>query len=325
MLPLFAAVLLLGRPDTYLDALERANVYDELPSVAAAQLSLSIGYQGTEQAGEGGPPQALRSLTEEQWRGLLATILAPDVLHETIDPAVRSVFAATESADNAVTLSFTRLRERLQSGAAVDAYLTLMRAQPPCGEAQLAILTQRASVDLPTCRPPEEVIAQLRPAIETALAGVVSGIPDQRQMADALSPETLAPVRTARTLLLLSPLVPLVLLALVAAFGATSRRAVFRWCGTVLAVAGGAVASAALLFPGLFEQRWTTSVVPSVPPYWSPRVLTLAHDVAAGVVGAYTLGLALVTGAVALGGLMLIVLSLRAPRAAAVAVPTPQP
>jgi hypothetical protein len=302
--------VLLG-PDAYLTAFERSGVYERLPALVATQLTHQLGYtpkdapEGGPGNGGGGPPPALRALTTEQWTSILATVLPPNVARATIERAVRGVFAATASSDDPVTLSLVELRTRLASGAAVDAYFQVARAQPPCTASQVEEMLAKAATDLPACRPPEAVIAQLRPTIETLLGDLVALIPDQQDLSASLTPETLAPLRTARTALLLGPLVPAAFLLLTAAFGATSRRAIARWWGVVLALAGGAVASAAFLLLPEFERRWDAMVVPSIPAYWSRDVVTTLHDLAASLVGSYATGLTLISAIVAVAGLLL--------------------
>jgi len=308
-LPAFTAQLVLFGPDAYLAAFERSHVYEQLPAIVATQLTHQLRYapKDAPEVGPGdagGPPPALRALTTEQWSSILATVLPPDVARATIERGVRSVFAATGSS-NAVTLSLTELRTRLASGAAVDAYFQVVRAQPACTASQVEVILATAATELPACRPPEEVIAQLRPTIESLLGGLVAQIPDQQDLSDSLSPETLAPLRTARTALLLSPLVPLAFLLLTALFGARSRRALARWWGIVLALAGGAVASAAVVIAPEFERRWNALVVPKIPPYWSADVVTTLHDLAASLVGSYATSLTLISAAVAVAGLAL--------------------
>jgi hypothetical protein len=310
-IPAFTAQLVLFGPDAYLKAFERSDVYARLPAIVAAQLTHQMAYtpkdapEGGPGEAQGGPPPALRALTTEQWTSVLATVLPPDVARTTIERAVRSVFAATAGSESPVTLSLTELRTRLASGAAVDAYFQVARAQPQCTPSQVDEMLAKAATDLPACRPPEDVLAQLRPKIETLLGGLVAQIPDQQDLSESLSPEALAPLRTTRTALQLSPLVPAVFLLLTAAFAATSRRAIARWLGVVLALAGGAVASGAFLLSPEFERRWEASVAPSIPLYWSPDVVGTLHDLAASLVGSYATGLTLVSACVAVTGLAL--------------------
>lgn len=331
-IPAFTAQLVLFGPDTYLAAFERSSVYERLPAIVAVQLTHQLAYtpkdapEGGPGDTRGGPPPALRALTTEQWTTALTTVLPPDVTRTTVERAVRSVFAATARTESPVTLSLVELRTRLASGAAVDAYFQVARAQAPCTPSQVEDMLARAATDLPACRPPEDVIEKLRPTVETVLGGLVAQIPDEQDLSQSLSPETLMPLRTARTALLLSPLVPAVFLLLTAVFGATSRRAIARWWGVILALAGGAVASAALLISPEFERRWQLAVIPSIPPYWSEDVVLTLHDLAASVVTSYAFGLLLVSGAVAAVGLALVLASSRAGRATAPrALPAPGP
>lgn len=322
-LPLFAAQFVLLSADTYLDALDSTSALQRLPDAAAAQLYLSLHYQGKEGADAepgsgGGAPPALRSLTEDQFRTLLRAVLPPEALRPIADGLFRAVLGASSGSQDPVNVSFASLKERLSSGAAVDAYFQIMRAQPPCTDAQLQTLLATASIDLPACRPPESVITQLRPLVETALAGLVGGIPDQREMSQALDPQARSNLASARTTLLLSPLVPAFFLLLTVALGARSRRGLLRWWGAVLAIAGIAVTATAIALPSFFQSRWA-SIEASTPAYWSPTILGLSHDVVSAIVVALATTLAVLSLIVALIGVTSLVIAARLTRPAATA------
>jgi len=329
-LPLFTAQLVLFSADTYNAALRTTSALERLPDAAGMQLYLSLHYVGSEggaaepgDAGPGGPPPALRSLSEEQFRALFRRLLPPETLRPIAEGFFGSLFAAAGGSRDPVTVSFGALKERFGSGAAVDAYIELMRAQPPCTDAQLQALLAKGVTELPTCRPPDAVVDQLRPALQVTLAGVVEGIPDQQNMTDTLSPQVVSTLQTTRTVLLLSPLVPIFFLLLTIAFGSRTRRGMLRWWGVVLALGGGAVGAFALALPSFFDQRWDGSLAPSVPPYWSPTLVGIGHDVAIAIVAAFATALAIVSGVVALVGIVSLVVAARLGRQAAVPEPAP--
>ena len=309
-LPLFVLQLILISPDTYLGAFERTAALQRLPNAAAAQLYLTAHDQS------GDVPPTMRALSEEQFRSLVRTVLPPETLGPIADSFVRAIVAAGSGSGDPATISFATLKERLLSGGAFDAYLQVIRAQPPCADSQVPALVANAATALPECRPPEAAIAELRPAVESRLDELVRGIPDERGVSDVLGLPVRSTLSTFRTALLLSPLVPILFLLLTVALGARSRRGVLRWWGAVLAIGGGTVTALAIAIPRLFEQQWAGSVEPAFGPSLSPTLLGIGHDIGSAIVLAAATALAIVAAVVAVVGVASLIVAARLGRLA---------
>ncbi len=309
-LPLFALQLVLVSPDTYRAALENSAAVQRLPDAAAAQLYL------TAQDRSGDVPPTFRALSEEQLRSVVRTVLPPEALRPIADSFVRAIVAAGSGSDDPATISFATLKARLLSGGAFDAYLQVIRAQPPCADSEVRAVVANAATDLPECRPPEAAIAELRPAVQSSLDELVGGIPDERGVSDVLGLPVRSTLSTFRTALLLSPLVPIVFLLLTVALGARSRRGVLRWWGAVLAIGGGTVATLAIVTPRLFEQQWAGSIEPGLGSSLSPALLGIGYDMGSAIILAFATALAIIAAIVALVGVTSLITAARLGRSA---------
>lgn len=309
-LPLFALQLVLMSPDTYRGALESTAALQRLPDAAAAQLYLTAHDQGAY------APPTVRALSEPQLRSVIRTLLPPEALRPIADSFVRAIVAAGSGSSEPATISFATLKERLLNGAAFDAYLQVIRAQPSCAESELPALVASAATDLPECRPPEATIAEIRPAVESSLDEIVRGIPDERGVSDVLGLPVRSTLSTFRTALLLSPVVPILFLLVTVALGTRSRRGVLRWCGAVLAIGGGAVTALALATPRLFEQQWAGSIEPGLGSSLSPALLGIGYDMGSAIILAFATALAIIAGVVALAGVVSLITAARLGRSA---------
>ncbi len=310
-IPLFAIGLVIFSSDTYVGALDRSQALQRLPDAAAEQLYLSLHYEGREQADAaesvpGGAPAALAALDEAQLRALMSDLLAPEDLRPAVEGFFRSFFAATSGSTEPVVIPLAPLKARLAGGAAAETYLTLLRAQRPCTDAETQVAIARSKTDVPACRPTEAVIAQIRPDVEATLNGLIAQLPDQQSMAASLDPQFLSTLQMLRRVVLLAPIAPIVLFLLATALSGTTARVALRTWGVLFALLGGLIFASTFNTTAVFEQRWTEGVA-GIPPYWAPSLTTVMHDVLREMVAAVTNGLVFVSGLIGLIGLALIV------------------
>jgi hypothetical protein len=313
VLALFNVGLHLFSPGVYQRALAEGQLYTRAPALIAEQLVTQMNYAGpgTENAeatqdeappGEqDGPPPAFQNLTRADWETILSIVLPPDWLQTQTENALNQVFANLDSPDPTATvsLSLVELKARLSSQAGVNAFLQIVRAQPPCTSDGLRQWTAGELTDLPTCRPPDEIIAAATPQIQALVSGAVANLPDEADVtrlfasgderepgetrpSDAAEPaqDPRAALRLIRLGLWLSPLIPIVLLLLIALFGVRSLKGLLRWWGIPLLLAGlsGAVLAGVLL-PAM-KLGYTTYIAAKVPPYFAAGFVQAGLEVA---------------------------------------------
>jgi hypothetical protein len=317
VLPLFNVGLHLFSPDVYKRALDQQNIYDRLPTIAAEQLYTQMHYAGPplEEEGEAqasppepgsGPPPTFENLTQADWEQFLSALLPPDWLKAQTESALDQAFAILDSTEPTptVAISLVEWKAHITGEAGVNAFVQLARAQPPCGQDELKQWVAEGVSELPTCKPPDDVLTAATPQIQTMLNEVVADLPDEADLSQAFkgegeeeSGETPPPdsggaaqgplpfLRTIRLGARLSPLLPLTLLALVALFAVRSWSGLRRWWGIPLLLAGLIGAALAAAFLPAMKFGYVTFVAGRLPPYLSDGFVQAGLDVAWQIAG----------------------------------------
>lgn len=264
-------------------------------------------YGEREQAGEGGPPPALGSLSQADWKALLSILIPTAWLQTQTESAIDQVFASLDSDDptQPITISLLPLKEHLGEGAAVAAYLRLVRAQPACTDEQLAALADAPPTELPPCRPPEEMLNATIAQNQNMLSEVVAKIPDEADLSQigksgndvggAPPPGSGGPLgdnprqtlRRVRMIMRLSPLLPVALLLLMTLSAVRSLKAWLRWWGVPFLIVGliGVAAVVAARSVPTMNRAFATYVAGKVPPSVSPGLLHMVMDIQRNIFG----------------------------------------
>ncbi|MBF8284450.1 MAG: hypothetical protein HW378_3365 [Anaerolineales bacterium] len=334
-LPLFNVGLHLFSPGVYRRALDQQGIYDRLPAIAAEQLYTQAHYAGPplEEGGEAeasppepgsGPPSTFENLTQAGWEQFLSTLLPPEWLKAQTESALDQTFAILDSTEPApeVTISLVEWKAHITGEAGVNAFVQLVRVQPPCSQDELRKWVTEGVSELPTCKPPDDVLAAATPQIRATLNKVVADLPDEAGLSQVFkgggedeSGETPPPdsggtvqgplpfLQTIRLGARLSPLIPLVLLLLVALFAVRSWRGLMRWWGIPLLLAGLIGAALAVAFLPAMKFGYVTFVAGRIPPYLSDGFVQAGLDVAwqiAGTLAGWVGGEAALVGLVGL-------------------------
>lgn len=242
------------------------------------------------------------------------------------ESVIDQAFAFIDSNDPAppITISLAALREHLAGGAAVEAFLHVVRGRPPCTDEQLAVLASRPLQDLPTCRPPEAMLTSMAQEGAQVLIEAIGKIPDEVNLSEIFQGEgesTEAPpaegggplgdnpreaLRRIRWGLNLSPLLPAALLLLVTLFGVRSRKGLLRWRGIPFLLVG--LAGIGLAVAALPAMDWAiaTYVVGKLPPTMSPNLTQAGLDAGRYIMRTLVTWIGAEAGVIALAGLALL-------------------
>jgi hypothetical protein len=267
-------------------------------------------------AGAGGPPPFMQSLTASDWETIIATLLPPDDLKMMTESLIDQTFAYLNGQQDTVTVSLVPLKNRISSQPGVDALLDLIRAQPPCGEAETAAMVatlQGGSTPETFCSPPEDKLQELKPDIQIMLANTAGTIPDKKVLLTPDSGENsgsgplggglTGTFRTARLILRLSPEVPLGILLLITLLAVRTPKSWLRWWGIPFFVAGLLAVVTAILMSFTFEQVWITLLASRIPPYVSLGLAGLIRGLLTAVIRRLTAGILIGGLLVAIPGL----------------------
>jgi hypothetical protein len=283
-----------------------------------------------------GMPVFFWLLDEAEWLDILEAVLPPDWLRTQTESVIDQAFAALRSdeAYPVLRVPTAELKTRIVGAAGYDALVSLIDAQPPCDQAQLAQIAALVDPnepfkDIPVCRPPQEMLDAIAPNIRATLALLAQEMPDNAEFKlvdeEASSGggfEALrGVVQATDTVSRFALLVPIVLLALVAALAVRSVRSLLVWWGVPLLLAGGAgVALAAI---SLSIEHSALGPMGEGAGTLSPGLVNLARDTARSLADGFlfTYGLAMLV--VALVGLGMVVGFVVMNRNVAQAAPVP--
>ena len=276
---------------------------------------------GGNAGGASGAPEFFKVLTIDQWGSILRTLLPADWLQSQVESVLQQAFHLldTPGAPLSITIDMRDFKKRLTGPAGTDAMMQIIQALPACAADYIPDVSNPSS--MLKCKPPDELMASVKPLIGDALAEAAKQIPDrldileQARNSGALNLDQFGlPVgprqilQIGRVIARLSPILGLGILILVTLLVVRSWRGFLRWWGIPILAAGICVVlTAIVIWVGL-------DVVISLGRENLPAyVSTGAFDTGAGVLVFIAHRYALVTGGegIVLGflGLGLVVLS----------------
>lgn len=295
-------------PDLYKRALARQHVYERFPALVAGQI-----VSRTPADTGNGLPESVRHLSQADYEAILADLLPAAWLQTQAEGAIDQVFSYLDADEPAaaIKVSLAEVKARVAGEEGVRAALRLVRSWPPCTIGQLAAWAGAGIEEIPTCRPPEEVLTAFTPKIRELLSEVAT-----RQIPDEISasmPED-DPRPVFRQVLAgarLSPLLPVVLILLVTLFGVRSLKGLLRWWGIpflIVGLAGIGLAGAILPGTNWAIAHWDIAARADVA---ESGLVRAGLDVGRYVVRMLATWFAVEAGAIALLGLVLLGVSRR--------------
>ncbi len=119
----------------------------------------------------------VKQLTSENWATIIQTLLPPEQLQTMTEEAITQIFAYLNNETNDPHISLLPLKQRLSGPAGMNAAISLIHAQPNCTAEQVAQLI--SSFGQVLCNPPQDVLNQAKPILQTQLNLIAANIPDQ--------------------------------------------------------------------------------------------------------------------------------------------------
>jgi hypothetical protein len=310
-LVLFNAERRLFNADLYTAALESQNFYENLPALAAETLSTA--------PQEDGDLSAVRSLLAmvpaENWEAALRALLPAEVSKPMSEQAIASAFDYLNGKSETATLSLADFKAHMSSPASTQAFVDILRAQPPCTLEQMAEMTFNALTGNPKlifCNPSEEALGLMQPLIQSGLQTAAAGIPDSVTLIQPDAEKLQEPLRVLRTLrgvLRFSPLIPLGLLFLVTLFAVRDAKSWLLWWGVPLLLGGLLGLLLAALIGPLTNWAFLTYAAPRFPDMMTFSVRELVRDLVTTVLSGIARPIALESLALVLIGILMLIVT----------------
>ena len=248
-------------PEFYQQAMLDVNIYQRLPETLANRLAADL----TTKAGDSDSGIPLLILTNQEWESILGDLIDPKWLQSQSEQVIDQIFyVLLESPDpvnTPVELSVLEIKESIAGPAGTQAINKIIEAQPPCNLDQLVSLVQvglgmESAVESILCRPPDFILSEINPVVESILTVTVAQIPDtllfyipfsqledqpnvtERAVETEYIPEVLQKIRQVNTARAWFPMLPLVSLALMTLAAVRSLKEFMAWWGGVFFSAG---------------------------------------------------------------------------------------
>ena len=262
----------LFNPDFYKGALDDVRIYDRLPESIAQELATNFSQNG----GGANSPVYLLLLDQQEWESILIDLINPNWLQtqteNVLDQFFEIILTSPDPVNTPLEVSVLEVKTRLAGPEGIQAFNQILDAQDDCSLEQVMGLLQlglglQASIDTLLCRPPDYIISELNPVIDSFLDAAVAHLPDQVSFTlpvsmfqdpsdgTTLSSELPKPILTIRrtyTMISWSLLLPLGLIILVTIFAVRSLKDLLLWWGGAFLAAGGiSLTLALILFPSM--------------------------------------------------------------------------
>lgn len=313
-------------PDLYKRALVQQHIYERFPSLVAEQIAGQMTH--TAEQG-GGPPAQIKQLSQADWEAILSDLVPARWLQIQAETAIDQAFSYLQSDAPAATVkvSLAEVKARVAGEEGVSAALRVVRSWPPCSDEQIAAWAGARLEELPSCRPPEDVITAFAPQVKQLLGTVAAQeIPDELDLTQAFTGgigagEALPSDATGlqddprlefKRILLgvrLSPLLPVALLLLITLFGVRSFKGLLRWWGIPLLLAGVLGVGLAFALPSMMNWAIANSGVAEVADFAARGMVQAGLDLGRHVVRAIVNSIAVQAGVITLAGLALLGIS----------------
>jgi hypothetical protein len=328
--------------EVYKHALVKENIYERFPTLIAEQLTYQAKHAGSGAEGGGGdpgekngPPAQIKYLTPKDYEIILSDLLPTDWLQTQTESALDQTFAfiASDAPTATIKISLVEVKARLGGQAGADAALRVIRSWPPCNNLELfawAIVSTGAKLnDIPTCRPPDEVLEAFTPAIKLVLSQTVAKMPNEADLtrtfkgkgndesgnsssssSDDRPPNVRAILRIARPVIRWSPLLSVLLLSLVTLFGVRSLKGWLNWWGIPFLFVGVIAGLPVVLAWVGISPILTGFMADKIPAAMSPDVFQAGMDLGRDILRETIRWIVIESGIIGLLGLVMVGVSL---------------
>jgi hypothetical protein len=282
----------------YKDAFQSANLYEQLPTVIARQLTSA----GAEDCGDNPALCAMgKFLTVKDWEALITIVFPADVSKRLVEESLDAIFAFVNNDSDQASISIVWLKEYIKANG-IHAALQLVRTQPPCSAEQLINLASstiafNSEGNALLCNPGDEIIdSVVAPLAQSMIFEQADELPDEIPLIPAIQtpegePTPQDAIQLARFILRLMPLLPVAALLGIALFAIRSLRGLLLWWGIPLTIGSVLTLSIGLALSPIARWAMTTYAIQDIPSYYTAEFVQLMINL--GMAALSVVGLAI--------------------------------
>lgn len=257
---------------TYQDAFADTVIYDRLVEVVTARIM----------AGEDNSP-AVRNMTQDEITSVVREAFTESWFGHEAARLIRDTltYLGSDELRPEAALSMVEVKERLHRPETGNLVVEIIKAWPPCSQAQLnAAASADGGIDpalLPGCSPPASTMSAIAGRIRSLTARQADYLPDEFKLAADEAAVTRLndlrnQIRFGRLAARFSPIVLALLLLLIGALAIRSFRDFGAWWGIPLLALGvlGTMLGAGMWMFGAQIAGLVVAAIPQIPPAEAP-------------------------------------------------------
>jgi hypothetical protein len=297
--------------ETYKTAFLDKEFYKRIPTTLGEQLVIMANSNeaGSSEDNTGTALSLFKNLTANDWEILISELLTTEDLQAMSETNIDSLFNYFNGSTSTASISFTVLKESIESERGVNAVLALLDTQPTCTLDQIMGMTSSALTGngLLFCKPPEIALNLAKPLIQTQLIALSQGIPQEKAYLSRENPtQALVQTQGRRIIMRLSPLVPLFLLSIITVIVVRSTKSWLKWWGYPLLISGGIGLLLSFLTKPIMQALFDARILNESSGGVSVNMLELVYDLFEAITHAFTQQSALLAFYSALFGLIML-------------------
>jgi len=219
--------------ENYKRAFDELNLYQRMPDILADTILASV-------AQDQNSDPYLRAVGRDQWRGVIVSVLPPELVKSITDNALDSTFDYINGRTDSVVVSLVPVKQNLINGGGIQIMTLVLNAQPDCTAEQLfqmglGFLT---AGEITLCNVPPEMLGLITPLLESQVQVMISAFPDEISILPESSQSALIKLNRLRTFFKLTPILPLIFLFCLTILAVRNLFDWLTWWGWPLFVAG---------------------------------------------------------------------------------------
>ena len=290
------------KPAVYKQILSDQKIYQDVSHLVTEQLIQQLHAADSEDSKPvfihitKNSEQILMNLNQDELQELISSLMPSEWAQVKLDSLIDQYFASMNNGIYRPNLliAMKDIKSRLQSKTGLSFFVTLIRSQPPCSEAEKQSWLTAPLEEAPACFPSETILKESEPKTSELLDQIAARMPDDASLNYFFGTAGFAPGQPstvsrlqdsaarfwkARIWVRISPTFILILLFLLGLFHNSARPFTKLWSYPVIFGGLAGLFMSLLLWP-MTQLSINTGLLPKLPESISPALISTGAGVA---------------------------------------------